>query len=301
MTEVVQKHSAGGLVIKDNKVLLIHWDAPRDTYDFPKGSINPDETVEQTCTREVYEETGYKTEIVKFIGKTHYEYDWIDGKHHAKTVDYFLLKLVDDKSPTPEREKHETFKNVWINVKDAGTILTREIDKEILTKALKMDKSQPDLVSTFDYNGIIDVEWYDIFKKEDIPDLPWQHVYVIGDYKGKVPVVIFPSGNENLPGGKTETGESIEQTLVREVEEETNMRVISWEPLGYQICTRRDNGEVNNQFRAYAKLERIGRFINDPGGNIVGHTLVDLEHLNEHIKYGVGGERLILNAKQHFK
>ena len=159
---------------------------------------------------------------------------------------------------------------------------------------------KPDLIDEFEFRGHYDVEWYDVFKKVDIPDLQWHQVYIIGDYQGKVPIVKYPDSKDNLPGGRTEPGESLEQTMIREVEEETNMRVVSWEPLGYQVCTRRETGEVSNQFRAYARLEKIGEFTNDPGGSIIGHELIDLDKVNDHIEYGAIGERLIINSKRYF-
>jgi 8-oxo-dGTP diphosphatase len=140
MTEIVKKHSAGGLLFDDNNVLLIHWDPPRSSYDFPKGTIEPNETPEQACAREVLEETGFNTKIVKFIGQTDYEYDWIDGTHHIKTVDYFLLENTDISESVPKRELHETFQNVWLGADRAMELLTRDVDKEILAKALVLTK-----------------------------------------------------------------------------------------------------------------------------------------------------------------
>lgn len=134
--KTVYKHSAGGVVLHNGQVLLIHWDPPRDSYDFPKGAIDKNESPEDACLREVYEETGYRTQIVRFIGTTHYEYAWKDGTHHHKTVEYFLLALDpdDQQNPTPKRERHETFVNAWVPIVDAEATITRDIDKEILRK-----------------------------------------------------------------------------------------------------------------------------------------------------------------------
>ena len=136
--EIIQKHSAGGLIINDGSVLLIHWSSPRNSYDFPKGTVETGETIEDTCLREVLEETGYNTEIIRFIDQTHYEYDWVDGTHHKKKVDYFLLRLADDKAATPKREEHETFENIWAPFSEARELLTRDIDKDLLAKALTL-------------------------------------------------------------------------------------------------------------------------------------------------------------------
>ena len=136
MSEIVQKHSAGGIIISHGEVLLIHWEPPRDSYDFPKGSIEQGETAESACIREVREETGYETEVIEYVGETQYEYTWIDGNHHQKKVDYYLLRIIGESEDGPAREEHETFENVWVPIEDAAAILTRDNDKTIFEQAL---------------------------------------------------------------------------------------------------------------------------------------------------------------------
>lgn len=161
---------------------------------------------------------------------------------------------------------------------------------------------RPALSTSFDYEGIhILADWYDITSKDTIPNLPWQQVYVIGNLDGKVPLVTNSDSPMpyNLPGGHVELGESIEQTMVRELIEECNMRVVSWEPIGYQLLTEPDGTQVA-QFRAYAALEKIGEFSHDPGGAVVSNTLVDIDKLEQHIKYGDIGRRMVQLATPHF-
>ena len=136
MTNVVYKHSAGGLIFKDGQVLLINWEPPRSSYDFPKGTIEPGESPEEACVREVFEETGYRTKVGEYIGQTRYEYDWSDGVHHDKRVDYYLLELTDGIATQPKREPYETFENTWRSVDEALVLLTKDMDKAILQKAL---------------------------------------------------------------------------------------------------------------------------------------------------------------------
>ena len=138
MSSTIKKHSAGGLLIVEGKVLLIHWDSPRDSYDFPKGTVEKNESPESACIREVKEETGYGTKIIQYIGRTRYDYDWVDGTHHDKAVDYFLLELDNGSVSTPQREVHETFQNKWVSTSMALKTLTRDIDKAILVKALEL-------------------------------------------------------------------------------------------------------------------------------------------------------------------
>ena len=131
-------HSAGGLIFKDDKVLLIYSPAPRNSYDFPKGTLNEGEPSEDAAVREVFEETGYKTKVIQFIDSTHYYFQTPEGEWRLKTVDYYLLESIDDIEHDAQRESHETFENIWVPIDDAGRLLTREINKQLYKKALKL-------------------------------------------------------------------------------------------------------------------------------------------------------------------
>ena len=159
---------------------------------------------------------------------------------------------------------------------------------------------KPDLISEFEYEGKVIVEWFDVSEKDNIPDFDWQQAYIIGNFNGKVPIVMYNNKGDNLPGGKTEPGESLDETILREIEEEINMKVTSWKPLGYQKLTRPWDDTPTYQFRAYAELEKIGEFTNDPGGSVIGHRLVELDNLNKFIKYGKVGNRLVSICKRYF-
>lgn len=117
---------------------MIHWEPPRDSYDFPKGTIEAGESSEEACIREVFEETGYKTEIISFIGSNEFDFQTPEGEWKHKISDYYLLKLTDTTLYESQREEHETFENVWVEIKDAYEIITRDINKEIFNKALEI-------------------------------------------------------------------------------------------------------------------------------------------------------------------
>lgn len=131
--------SSGGLIFKDGKVLLIHWEPPRDSYDFPKGTIEPSETSEEACVREVFEETGYKTRIVSFVGSNEFNYQTQTGEWRHKINDYYLLELTDEPAIEAQREPHETFENVWVPIEDAAGIITRKINVAIFEKAVALN------------------------------------------------------------------------------------------------------------------------------------------------------------------
>lgn len=153
----------------------------------------------------------------------------------------------------------------------------------------------------FTYKGKqVLAEWFDISPDGPMPDLPWKQVYAVGNLDGKVPVVFYADGHFALPGGGTELGENVEQTISREVQEEINCKVVSWIPLGYQKNSI-DGVHDGYQLRVYAKLEKIGDFISDPGGGVIGYKLVDISELSQTIKWGKMSDHLQELAKDQFQ
>jgi len=152
----------------------------------------------------------------------------------------------------------------------------------------------PDLIREFEYKGSqIKVEWYDLVGK-DVPNLDWERVYAIGNVDGLAPVVCYENNQDNLPGGGIEPGETAEQALIREIDEELNMDVLSWEPLVYQSWTEiSPNPKTGLSLRVYAKFVKKGEFENDPGGSVIGYRLVPIEKINNYIEYGTVGDRMV--------
>ncbi len=151
----------------------------------------------------------------------------------------------------------------------------------------------PEITTSFEFRGQAHkCEWFDLPKDRSLPELEWQQVYAVGNYEGKVLVVHYPNGPDNLPGGKVDPGETAEMALHREITEELNMKILSWYPVGYQRVTS-PSGEVVNQLRVYAVMDKIGEFVSDPGGHIIGHSLVEIGALNDAINYGLIGERMM--------
>lgn len=153
--------------------------------------------------------------------------------------------------------------------------------------------AEPDIRDSFIYEGrTVNVEWFDVDSVDKLPDVKWQQVYAIGELDGLVPLVVDKNGKVNLPGGHVDLGETVEQTMRREIEEEMNCGVANWRLLGYQKLSSASSEPVY-QVRVFAKLERIGEFIDDPGGSIVGYKLIPLNQLNQEIGYGKVGEHLV--------
>ncbi len=128
----------------------------------------------------------------------------------------------------------------------------------------------------------------------------FSQVYCVGEMDGKL-VVIYHIKNKkkvfNLPGGTRECDENIEQTLRREVKEETNCEVIQYEILGTQKNVTESGKSSSNQVRVFARLRPFGEFINDPGGGVCGYELVELADLERKIGWGEVGDWIRLKIK----
>jgi len=135
--DIIKKVSAGGVLFHKGKFLVIKWGS-QQTIELPKGTIEAGETPEQTCIREMLEETGYNVNIIDFIDSTTFEFDWKDGNRYEKTVHYFLTKRADNLAPTPMREDNEDFENEWLTYDQALAQLTHDDSKYMVEKAWTM-------------------------------------------------------------------------------------------------------------------------------------------------------------------
>lgn len=98
-------------------------------------------------------------------------------------------------------------------------------------------------------------------------------------------------------GGSVEEGERPEESLVREVKEESNMKVLDYKPLGYQIVTDEEGeDEPYYQFRYYCTVEPYGPFVEDPDGDITEVLEIDPADYKKYFDWGEIGDALMSKA-----
>ena len=125
MSDVVR--AAGGVVVRDGEVLLVH--RPRyDDWSLPKGKLRDAESFEDAALREVEEETGLRCSLGRELPATRYE---VYGQ--PKLVRYWLM--------TPEAEtafvpNDETDELRWATPAEARELLTYDRDRDVLSAAV---------------------------------------------------------------------------------------------------------------------------------------------------------------------
>lgn len=106
-----------------------------------------------------------------------------------------------------------------------------------------------------------------------------------------------------LIGGSIEVGESLEETLSREIKEESNMEVLYSEPIGYQKVTDTVSGDTFYQLRYMCKVRPFGEFVVDGGDGITEKAimeikLIDPDKYKDYFDWGDIGERVIRRAME---
>jgi len=101
-------------------------------------------------------------------------------------------------------------------------------------------------------------------------------------------------GYWTLPGGSVETGESAEEATVREIKEETNMRVKKLIPMGVMYLHEPTKTYV--QTRSYCEVEPYGEFTCDPDGDIDKIAIIDPQDFHQYVHWKENGEHLLKQA-----
>ena len=107
--------AAGGLILNPSKDILFIF--RRGKWDFPKGKLDPGETLDKCAVREVKEETGLQhVRLIEPLLVTYHAYDE-NGKHMLKETHWYLMHAAGDQPMTPQHDEDiEDLK--WVSKKD---------------------------------------------------------------------------------------------------------------------------------------------------------------------------------------
>jgi 8-oxo-dGTP pyrophosphatase MutT (NUDIX family) len=135
-TDVVQ--AAGGLVVRRQsgflEIVVVHRPVQHD-WSFPKGKLEPGESLEMAARREVWEETGMSCDLLRFIGHTEY----VDRKGRPKAVAYWIM-APEGGSFSPNEEVDEMR---WLSLDRAARLLSYPRDRELVAVLQAADQVEP--------------------------------------------------------------------------------------------------------------------------------------------------------------
>lgn len=136
--------SAGGVAFRYTpfgvEVALISV-GPAKRWQLPKGLVDAGETPEITAVREVREEAGIETELLRKIETIEYWYVGDKGKQRVrfhKFVHFFLLRYIAGQVSDHDREVNEAR---WVPIDQARKMLAFRSERQALEKAAELIKA----------------------------------------------------------------------------------------------------------------------------------------------------------------
>lgn len=154
--------------------------------------------------------------------------------------------------------------------------------------------SKPDIINYWEWKGKkyrFDIYPADSF--EGLENVTQVYALVLNDSKTHVLVVTGNNGMKLLPGGTVEKAETLLDTLVREVKEETNrdIKVETARPLFYQKAYHMDEkGEwvfASIQVRYSVEVDKDNEFVEDPDlGDVIAADWVPISTLEDYLDWG---------------
>ncbi|HSV95158.1 MAG TPA: NUDIX domain-containing protein [Spirochaetia bacterium] len=123
--------SAGGVLLNDlNQRIYLIYKKESDEWLLPKGHIDEGETIEETAKREIFEETGYHSEIKKLLS-VQVRPD-VKEPNRNKIIFWFMAILNDEIQAIDTQMEDEDFAGKWFTKEEAIGKLKWEEDKKLV-------------------------------------------------------------------------------------------------------------------------------------------------------------------------
>ena len=135
--------SAGGVAFRwtnSEPEIAIVSVRPKLRWQLPKGIVDPGESPQVTAIREVREEAGVETDLIKLIETIEYWYRSVkDAKpvRYHKFVHFYLMEY---KGGNVSDHDHEVEESRWVSFDEAMEMLDFKSERDVVEKARNMIK-----------------------------------------------------------------------------------------------------------------------------------------------------------------
>ncbi|NCS98980.1 NUDIX domain-containing protein [Candidatus Parcubacteria bacterium] len=299
-------HTSYGIIPfykKDNQIFVccVH-NIKSNEWGLPKGTPEENETSFETAQRELQEETGI-SEFEIIGGKTFsekYSFEQDSAIHNKENI-YYIAEVTEMIEINPAIDSKDI---KWININEAGSFFKFDAIKQVLKEVSEYLNKFPLMTEYHGRSGEdYRFEYYESDSIEHLPKEQLSQVAITAFHGDKLLIVnnTVKPGTYGLISGSIEAGETPEQCLPRELQEESNMRVIG-EPrlIGYQKCTNLTQSEKPDEYqlRYFANVEPIGPFTPecDPDGDVTELLEIDPADYKKYFDWGETGDVIMQRA-----
>lgn len=149
-------------------------------------------------------------------------------------------------------------------------------------------------------SGDIPYVYRDLDSIDEAKDKKISGVHAYCFCNGKLVIVYAEHKGHWAPaGGGVEIGETVEDAVIREVHEETNMKVLSQKIIGYIEIF--EPNKITIQTRSVCLVEPYGPFVSDPDGDITEIKLIDPADYKKYFDWGEIGDHIMERALKLLK
>lgn len=144
-------------------------------------------------------------------------------------------------------------------------------------------------------SGGIPYVYRDIDSIDEIQDKKISGVHAYCFCNGKLVIVYAENRGQWTPaGGGVEIDETVEEAVIREVREETNMKILAQKIIGYIEIF--EPNKITIQTRSVCLVEPHGPFFSDPDGDITEIKLIDPTDYKKYFDWGEIGDYIMERA-----
>lgn len=232
---------------------------------------------------------------------------------HQKQNIYYIAEVKEMKTSLEEKKEKDPdidSKDMkWINISEVDQFFKFDTTKQVLKEVTEYLNKFPMIT---EYHGLSGEDYhFEYYESDSIEHLPKEglaQVSITAFHNDKLLMVnnTTKPGTYGLISGSIEKGETPEECLPRELQEESNMRIID-EPLliGYQKCKNLSRPEKPDEYqiRYFARVEPIGPFTPecDPDGDVTELLKIDPADYKKYFDWKATGDAIMERAFRFYK